>query len=37
VQSPADAAVDEIPQGELDTAKRYGERVAAITKQFVKN
>ncbi|MBV8679113.1 MAG: flavodoxin family protein [Aquitalea sp.] len=30
VQSPADASVDEIPQGDLDTAKQYGERVAAI-------
>lgn len=30
VQSPADASVDEIPQGELDTAKAYGQRVAAI-------
>jgi multimeric flavodoxin WrbA len=31
VQSPSDASVDEIPQGDLDTAKRYGERVAAVT------
>jgi len=30
VQSPADASVDEIPQGDLDTAKQYGERVASI-------
>lgn len=30
VQSPSDAAVDEIPQGDLDTAKRYGQRVAEI-------
>ncbi|WP_137008384.1 flavodoxin family protein [Aquitalea aquatilis] len=30
VQSPSDASVDEIPQGDLDTAKQYGERVAAI-------
>jgi len=30
VQSPADASVDEIPQGDLDTAKQYGARVAAI-------
>jgi NAD(P)H dehydrogenase (quinone) len=31
VQSPADASVDEIPQGDLDTAKAYGKRIAAIT------
>lgn len=31
VQSPADASVDEIPQGDLDTARAYGKRVAAIT------
>ncbi|MGV7207681.1 flavodoxin family protein [Oxalobacteraceae bacterium A2-2] len=31
VQSPSDASVDEIPQGDLDTARGYGERVAAIT------
>lgn len=31
VQSPADASVDEIPQGDLDTARKYGERIAAIT------
>ncbi|WP_293766267.1 flavodoxin family protein [uncultured Aquitalea sp.] len=30
VQSPADASVEEIPQGDLDTAKLYGARVAAI-------
>lgn len=30
VQSPADASVDEIPQGDLDTAKSYGARVAKI-------
>ena len=30
VQSPSDAGVDEIPQGDLDTAKAYGARVAAI-------
>lgn len=29
-QSPSDAGVDEIPQGDLDTAKAYGARVAAI-------
>ena len=30
VRSPADAAVEEIPQGDLDTAKAYGQRVASI-------
>ena len=30
VQSPADASADEIPQGDLDTAKAYGQRVASI-------
>jgi NAD(P)H dehydrogenase (quinone) len=31
VQSPSDASVAEIPQGDLDTAKVFGQRVAAIT------
>ncbi|WP_374428655.1 flavodoxin family protein [Ideonella dechloratans] len=31
VQSPSDASVEEIPSGDLDTAKLYGERIAAIT------
>ena len=31
VRSPSDAGVDEIPAGDLDTARRYGERIAAIT------
>ena len=30
VQSPSDASVEEIPQGDLDTAKRYGQRVTEI-------
>lgn len=30
VQSPSDASVEEIPQGDLDTAKSYGVRVASI-------
>lgn len=30
VQSPSDASVDEIPQGDLDTAHRYGRRVADV-------
>ena len=31
VQSPADAGADQIPTGDLDTAVKYGERVATIT------
>lgn len=31
VQSPSDAGADQIPTGDLDTALKYGERVAAIT------
>jgi NAD(P)H dehydrogenase (quinone) len=30
VQSPSDAGADEIPAGDLDTARKYGERVAAV-------
>ncbi|MGE5470110.1 MAG: flavodoxin family protein [Bacteroidota bacterium] len=30
VQSPSDAGADEIPHGDLETAKLYGQRVAAI-------
>lgn len=30
-QCPSDASADEIPSGDLETARRYGERVAAIT------
>lgn len=30
VQSPSDASVDEIPQGDLDTARSYGRRVADV-------
>jgi NAD(P)H dehydrogenase (quinone) len=30
VQSPSDASVDEIPQGDLDTAVSYGRRIAEI-------
>lgn len=36
VQSPSDASVDEVPQGDLDTATAYGARVAAITARFAK-
>jgi multimeric flavodoxin WrbA len=31
IQTPSDASVDEIPQGDLDTAIKYGKRVAEIT------
>jgi len=34
VQSPSDSSVDEIPQGDLDTAKQYGARVAHIAARF---
>ncbi|HMT80021.1 MAG TPA: flavodoxin family protein [Azonexus sp.] len=34
VQSPSDASVDEIPQGDLDTAKAYGARVADVTRKL---
>jgi multimeric flavodoxin WrbA len=30
VRSPSDAGVDEIPQGDLETAKRYGQRVTEV-------
>ncbi len=30
VQSPSDASVDEIPQGDLDSAKSYGKRIADV-------
>ncbi|MGN8158492.1 flavodoxin family protein [Salinisphaera sp. RV14] len=33
-QSPADAAPDEMSPGDLDTARRYGDRVASIAGQF---
>lgn len=34
VQSPADASVDEIPSGDLATARQFGERIAALTARF---
>ena len=34
VQSPSDASVEEVPQGDLDTAKRYGLRVAEVAKRM---
>ncbi|NVM74845.1 multimeric flavodoxin WrbA [Duganella sp. SG902] len=36
VQSPSDASVDEIPQGDLDTAKAYGKRVAEVAARLAK-
>ena len=37
VQSPADASVEEIPSGDLDTAKLFGERIAQITRRFTQS
>lgn len=34
VQTPSDASVEEIPSGDLDTAKVYAQRIASITKRF---
>ena len=34
VQTPSDASVEEIPSGDLDTAKVYAQRIASITKKF---
>lgn len=34
VQSPSDASVDEIPQGDLETAKVYGQRVAEVARKL---
>jgi multimeric flavodoxin WrbA len=31
VQAPSDAGADKIPQGDVDTATKFGERVAAVT------
>ncbi len=36
VQSPSDASVDEIPQGDLDTAKSYGKRIADVAARLAK-
>ena len=36
VQSPSDASVEEIPQGDLDTAKAYGKRIASIVARLAK-
>lgn len=34
VQSPSDASIDEIPTGDLDTAKSYAKRVQMIADKF---
>lgn len=34
MQTPSDASADEVVQGDIETARLFGERVAAITKQF---
>ena len=34
VQAPSDAGADKIPQGDVDTARQFGERVAAVAKRF---
>ena len=34
VRSPSDASVEEIPPGDLETAKRYGQRVAAVARRL---
>ena len=33
-QSPADSSPEEMPQGDLDTAKLFGQRVAEVTARF---
>lgn len=34
VQAPSDAAADKIPAGDVETARRFGERVAAVVARF---
>lgn len=34
VRSPSDASVEEIPQGDLETAKRYGQRVTDVARRL---
>lgn len=36
VQTPADASVEEIPTGDLETAKVFAKRILSITQQFKK-
>ena len=35
VQTPSDASIDEIPVGDLKTAKAYAQRIAKITNKFL--
>jgi len=35
VQTPSDASVDEIPSGDLETAKVYAQRIVTITNKFL--
>ncbi len=34
VQCASDAGADQIPSGDLETARRYGERVATVAARF---
>jgi len=34
VQAPSDAGADKIPQGDIDTAAKFGERVAALAAKW---
>ncbi len=34
MQTPSDASADEVNEGDLETARLYGERIAKITAQF---
>ena len=34
MQTPSDASVDEVIQGDLETARLYGERIAQVTRQL---
>jgi len=34
IQTPADASVDEIPEGDIETVKSYAQRIQTITDQF---
>lgn len=34
MQTPSDASPEEVISGDLETAQRFGERVAQLTRQF---
>lgn len=36
VQGPSDAGAEAIPEGDIETARKYGERIASITSRFNK-